>query len=150
MTKTLLGLTALSCLLLPACGGDAPATTDRPGTPAAGTAPMADDHGEPHPLGSMTIGAHTFTVVQSGDVEAGHDMPLDLEFPQGAALPTTVRAWIGVESGKGSRKTRLDKEGDRVLHQHVDAPDPIPEGSKIWIEIEADGKTQSSSIDWHR
>lgn len=147
MTKLL--LPSLSLLLLfAACGTDAKAPTP---TPTAGgqTAPM-DDHGTPHPLGNMTIGAHTFEVIQEGDVQAGHEAALDLKFPAGKPLPGTVRAWIGIESGQGSMKGRLTKESERIVHGHVEVPKPIPEGSKIWIEIEESGAKLRASVAWHQ
>ena len=42
----------------------------------------------------------------------------------------------------------MPKETDRVLHNHVLAPKPIPEGSKIWIEIEEGTNVQRGSIAW--
>ncbi len=136
--------------LLASCGGETK-TTITAGNGPTGTQPMdhADDaHGEQKPLGSLTIGTHTFAVIQSGAIEAGKEGYLDLEFPSGKSLPGIVRAWVGVESGMGSMKGKLGKEGDRTLHGHVLVPKPIPEGSKIWIEIEEGSTTARGSIAW--
>jgi hypothetical protein len=146
MTKLLLPTLSL-LLLTAACGNDAPKAT-APG-PTAPAAPM-DDHGTPHPLGNLTIGGHTFEVIQEGEVQAGHEAALDLKFPAGKALPGTVRAWIGVESGQGSMKGRLTKETERIVHGHIEVPKPIPEGSKVWIEIEENGEKLRGSLAWHR
>jgi hypothetical protein len=122
-----------------------------PKTPPAntsGNAAPVDDHGHgtPKPLGSMTIGAHTFEVVQLGDVKAGEETFVDLKFAAGKPLPGTARAWIGVQSGEGSRKAKLGKDKDTTLHGHVDVPSPLPAGSALWIEIEEGGKTEAKSI----
>ena len=85
-----------------------------PKTPPAnsGSTPPVDDHGHgtPKPLGSMTIGAHTFDVVQHGDVKAGEESAVTLKFAAGKPLPAAARAWIGVQSGEGSRKAKLVKD----------------------------------------
>jgi hypothetical protein len=141
-------LPTLLCLplIFVACGGEPKSTTPTGGTPAQ--KPMDNGHGEEKPLGDLTIGAHTFAVIQSGTIEAGKEGNLDLVFPVGKPVPGTVRAWIGVESGQGSMKAKLGKEGDRAVHGHVMVPKPIPDGSKIWIEIEENGATARGSIAW--
>lgn len=145
-----LTLPLLLCALAPfaACSKtDDPKTTPPANTPPANTpAAPADDHGHgtPKPLGSMTIGAHTFEVVQLGDVKAGEEVPVELKFAAGKPLPATARAWIGVQSGEGSVKQKLDKD----LHGHVDVPAKLPADSKLWIEIEDGGKTEAKSVAW--
>lgn len=141
--------------LLPLCVlflfGACTKNTDTP-APAGGTkpAPVADpgDHGVAKDLGSLTIGAHTFTVTQFGDVTPGKEGAIELGFPAGKPLPAIVRVWVGVESGEGSLKQKCGKEGDHGLHGHVDVPKTLPAGSKIWIEVDENGKTQSASVAW--
>lgn len=120
--------------------------------PKAGAPAPADDHGHgtPHDLGSMTIGAHTFELVQFGKVEAGQEVAVELTFAKDKALPGTLRAWIGIESGEGSMKAKVGKDADHpnALHGHVDVPAKIPAGSKLWLEIEENGKTERGSIAW--
>ncbi|MBL8727028.1 MAG: hypothetical protein JNM25_01265 [Planctomycetes bacterium] len=146
MTKLLLPSLSLLALFA-ACGNDGKTPTSTPG-PGAPAAPM-NDHGTPHPLGELTLGAHTFQVIQAGDVVAGKEAAIDLEFPAGKPLPGTVRAWIGLESGQGSMKGRLGKETERIVHGHIEVPKVIPDGSKVWIEIEANGTTLRGSLAWH-
>jgi hypothetical protein len=86
--------------------------------------------------------------VQSGHVESGEEAFFDLVFPEGAERPETVRAWIGVASGVGSMKGRLGNQGEHELHGHVAVPDPIPDGSAVWFEIEEAGGVQRGSIAW--
>ncbi len=138
-------LVLFSCLVIAACGDKAPDATTPP-TAAGGH--TDDGHGPEQKLGSMTIGAHTFEVVQAGDVAAGKEAAFDLVFAAGKPVPSTVRAWIGVESAEGSVKAKLGKEGDHTLHEHVQVPKAIPAGSKLWVEIEEGGKTDRKSIAW--
>lgn len=118
--------------------------------PSGGTAPqqpMAHDDHDTQPIGDLTVGAHTFTV-KAAAVDAGKEVPIDLEFAAGKQLPGTVRAWIGVETGIGSMKAKLTKEGDRALHNHLLAPKPLPDGSRIWVEIEDGTNVARGSIAW--
>lgn len=138
-----LPIVLLSCLLLAACGDKAP---DKATPPTAAGGHTDDGHGARKPLGTLTVGAHTFEVVQFGNVAAGKEAVIQIEFAAGKAMPATARAWIGVESGEGSVKAKLEKEGDRALHAHVEVPKTVPAGSKAWVEIEEGGKTQRGSI----
>ncbi len=146
-------LTLLICAVLPlaAC-----TKTDDPKTPPAntgtntGAGAATDDHGHGprKPLGAMTIGAHTFDVVQLGDVAAGKQAVVELEFAAGKPLPATARGWIGAESGQGSVKAPFDKEGEHGMHAHLEVPKTLPAGSALWIELEDGGKTEAKSVAW--
>jgi hypothetical protein len=152
---------SLSCLWLSSylclvVGCSKPAPGD-PATAGAGTKspstphPTAmNDHGEPHVLTKMDLAGLAFEVVQEGPIVAGKEGAVDVVFAAGTKLPAVARVWLGTESGEGSRKQKLGKEGDRTLHGHIDVPDPIPAGSKLWLEFEVDGKPLRISTDWHR
>lgn len=148
MMRSLFWCCCVFPLVLAACGGDQP----KSGAPAGGgsaTGTMDDHgHGDEKPLGPLTIGPHTFDVVQLGDVAAGKEAVFELEFAAGRPLPATVRGWVGVESGQGSRKARFGKEGDAGLHAHLEVPKALPDGSRLWLEIEESGQTQRGSIAW--
>jgi len=113
----------------------------------------ADDHGHEHDaaaehdLGSATIGAHTVRAVRYGELTPGEESDVDITVSGDAAgAPAAVRVWIGVEDGSGSMKSRAESEGDH-FHAHVEAPDPMPEGAMLWVEIEgADGQTAAGSF----
>jgi hypothetical protein len=141
---------AATLLLLAGCSKQPSSTTPPAGgsVPPTNTAtPPADaGHGEEKPLGSLTVGAHTFQVVQAGAVVPGKEAFFDLDFGAGKPIPATVRGWIGVEAGTGSRKASFGKEGDHGAHGHVDVPATLPAGSMLWIEIEEGGKTERKSI----
>ncbi|MBX3464536.1 MAG: hypothetical protein KF830_15310 [Planctomycetes bacterium] len=147
MKRTSFPILGLLCLAA-ACDREAKPTGGMPAQPATGPAAMGD-HGEEHPLGELTLGAHTFRVVQEGDIQAGKEGAINLVFAKGKALPGTARAWIGVESAQGSMKARLAKEGNDTLHGHVEVPKVIPDGSKVWIEIEENGQKLRGSLAWH-
>ncbi len=157
-----LALTAsalLACLALVAC--DKPA--EQPPKPAAPTATPdpapkpadhdhghSDDHDHSHgddhhhgattQLGEQAVGGFTIKASRDGDIVAGKDAPIDVWVtPAGdtKSKPSVVRFWIGTESGRGSVKAKAEIEGDH-WHTHAEIPAPLPEGSKLWVEIETD------------
>lgn len=130
--------------LATACGGD----TSSGGTPpkSEGAAPMDHGHGDPHPLGKVTLGDHEVEVILLGEVKPGAEANFDLVFGGTAPLPEVLRGWIGIESGVGSRKARFGKEGERGMHGHVDTPASPLEGSKFWLEMQVGDKTVTASI----
>lgn len=105
-----------------------------------------DDHGDPHPLGKLTAHGRDFEVVQLGDIVAGKEGAVELAFKSGKERITTVRAWVGVESGEGSMKRKMDLEGTSEMHGHLEVPDPIPAGSKLWMSFDVDGKVETHGI----
>lgn len=130
---------------LAACGGSAP----QPGPSSPAGKPAAapeDDHGTPHPLGKLTVGGRTFDATLFGEVAAGAETALELSFAATETPPAACRAWLGSESGEGSRKARLGKEGDHGLHGHLVAPDPLPAGCRLWVEVEANGAVTRGSL----
>jgi hypothetical protein len=138
----------LSVLFLAVLPFAACSKTDTNGTPPHSDKPMDHGHGPEQALGSLTIGAHTFNVVQQGDVKAGAEAAFELEFPKDKPIPATVRGWIGVESGEGSMKQVFGKEESEPnsRHGHVVVPKTTPAGAKLWIEIEEGGKPAHGSI----
>ena len=146
MSKILLPLSA-SLLLFAACGDKAPAS----GAPApTGNAAMQGDdhHGEKRVLGTLKVGEYDFEVALFGTVEADHEAPIEVSVPAGKPLPETARAWIGVESAKGSMRAQLTKENARTLHAHIEVPKTLMETFRLWIEVEAGGQKQRASIAW--
>lgn len=133
--------------------------------PAAGssTAPKADDHGHDHgpsgehaapkaghggqviALGEQTIGSFSAKATRDqGQIVAGKDAPIDVTVTPAAgarAKAVAVRFWIGTQDAKGSVKAKAEienpQEPDR-WHVHAEIPNPMPAGSKLWVEIEDD------------
>lgn len=110
-----------------------------------------DDHGPAVELEGATIGAFQVRATRSGDVKAGGELAVDIwATPSGEAKVAAVRAWVGNEDAAGSVKARLELEKDNH-HGHVEVPDPLPEGSRLWIEIEDDkGGSAVGSVDLKR
>lgn len=132
-------------LFVAACGGGTPTNTPPPAEKSAD----GHAHGKAQSLGNLTIGAHTFEVVQSGEVKAGAEAVIDLKFAAGKPLPPIARVWVGIESAEGSIKDRIGKNGEGDgFHGHVVAPDKVPEGSKFWIEFEENGTKSHASVAW--
>ena len=93
-------------------------------------------HGETTQMGEKQAGPYLVKVSRDGDVKAGGDVPVDV-WVDGGAKGKSVRFWFGAEDGKGSVKAKCEVE-DGHWHTHGEVPDPLPEASKLWIEIEGD------------
>jgi hypothetical protein len=145
MKKTLLSLVPLT-LWLCACSKEPPAGGGPTGTaPTGGAAPAGHGSGDEIMLGSVTVGAHTFEVTHTG-IAAGKEAHIDLTFAAGKPRPGTVRGWVGIESATGSMKGKFTNEGENGMHGHITPPSPMPAGSKLWLEVEENGKTTTGSI----
>jgi hypothetical protein len=108
------------------------------------------DHGEPIALGEGMFGPFKVRASRDGvEFKPGGDAPIDA-WVDGAAAESpkvvAVRFWIGLEDAKVSIKAKADIEDPAQpnrWHTHAEVPSPLPEGSKLWVEIEDDkgGKT---------
>lgn len=144
-------------VVVAACGADA-STTAQPGgthTHADGTVHQdapATGHAqaERQALGEVRVGEHTIQVFQVAEITPGKEGDFDLDFPAGKALPAAVRGWIGVESGQGALKVRFLKETAARMHGHPEVPNPLPEGSSLWIEIEGPSGVDKASVAFRR
>jgi hypothetical protein len=104
---------------------------------AAASGAMDDGHGGAViEMGETSVGGYQVRASRDGDVVAGKDAPIDVWVTGGKPI-AAVRFWIGVEDGTGSVKAKAELEKDN-WHTHADAPNPMPEGSKLWVEIESD------------
>jgi len=114
--------------------------------PGHDRAPEGKDHkdAKPQALGTVKIGAYEIEVFQTGKVEPGHEALFQFRL-KGDPEPVAIRGWIGLESGKGSAKSKAHKHGqDRDLH--CDVPSPLPEGAKLWIEIDTGKDKPKGSV----
>lgn len=109
----------------------------------------ADEHDEDHmgeeehahdevPLDAAMIGGLTVQLAQGhGAVEPGKESHLVVKLPYSDNGATIVRAWIGTEDrtlsfvGKGEYAPSHDD-----YDIHAMAPDPLPENTMWWIEVE--------------
>lgn len=122
------------------------------GVPVQSLASPGGDHSHDHEpavqkLGTVNVEGYRFEVVQEGAVTAGKEATFSMKLTKddGLADPTAVRVWVGVESAKGSVKSKTHTHGTK-MEAHADVPDPLPEGSKLWIEVELKGKKVAGSI----
>ncbi len=105
-------------------------------------------------LGATTIGPFDAKATRDeGQIIAGKDAPIDVTLTPSAGSTvraTAVRFWIGTEDAKGSVKARAEVENPAEpnrWHTHAEIPNPLPEGSKLWVEIEDDqGGTSTGSF----
>ncbi len=95
------------------------------------------DHDEVS-LGEFTAGDMEIEASQGhGKVQAGKEGHLVIKLPYKDKGATIVRAWLGTEDrtlstvGKGAYAAAHDD-----YDIHTAAPDPLPEGTKWWVEIE--------------
>lgn len=96
------------------------------------------DHGEEVALDPITIDGMTIELAQShGALKGGEEGHLVVKLPYTDNGATVVRAWIGTEDrtmsfvGKGEYAPSHDD-----YDIHAMAPNPLPENTMWWIEIE--------------
>jgi hypothetical protein len=100
--------------------------------------------GEKKDLGKQKVGAFEVQVTQVGDVTPGEEAIFIIK-PKGEGEPKAVRAWVGVESGQGSIKTKAEEEKEGEWHAHHPVSKPLPAKSKVWVELETGaGKAKAS------
>ena len=100
--------------------------------------------GEKKDLGKLKVGTYEVQVTQVGDVKAGEEAIFVIK-PKGEGEPKAVRAWVGVETGQGSIKTKAEEEKEGEWHAHHKVSKPMPAKSKLWIELEtAAGKPKAA------
>jgi len=144
---------AAALAVIPACEEK---TSQPPAPPQMGTnaarpaAPAHTDTTAGHggaviELGAGTIGSFDVKATRDqGQLVAGKEAPIDVTVTPAAgstAKATAVRFWIGTEDAKGSVKARAEVENSAEpnrWHTHAEVPDPMPAGSKLWVEIEDD------------
>ncbi len=157
-----LALTTLTIpLSLLGCSDDTPQSanaTKTQGSQSSDNAHTAGHGGSVISLGDTSIGS--FNVLATRDeglIIAGKDAPIDVTVTPISGSDETVvavRFWIGTDDAIGSMKARAEIENPAEpnrWHTHADVPNPIPTGSKLWVEIESDtGEKFTGSFDLNR
>ena len=94
---------------------------------------------------TMSLAGNTFKVAVKGTLSPGAE--IDVELVQTSGSPAiAIRLWLGNESGVGSTKTKSHSHGTKH-HAVPQAPNPLPENSALWIEVEsAMGERETGSI----
>ncbi len=120
---------------------------------AAGISPAsaAEHGGEIIELGTTRIGDLTVRASRDqGEIRPRGDAPIDVWVTTADGKPASVKAVrfrIGTEDARGSVKAKAEIEVPAETnhwHTHAEVPNPIPEGAKLWVEIEADDGSKSS------
>jgi hypothetical protein len=162
--KPLAIITAVSCLCVligcerkpPTPPGGGPGGSPPPAAPGAAREHSAGHGGEVVELGTATLGALTVRASRDkGDIKPGGDAPIDVWLTTTAdGKPATVRAmrfWIGLEDAKGSVKAKAEVEDPKEAHHwhtHAEVPAPLPDGAKLWVEVEStEGKKEVVAFD---
>ncbi|HEV7298846.1 MAG TPA: hypothetical protein VGN72_05725 [Tepidisphaeraceae bacterium] len=118
--------------------------------PQAGHAMAAEGHkhgqGEKHKLGRQPIAGYTVSVILIGEAEPGEHVDFDIKLIDATSDPKALRVWIGTQDGSGSTKAAGTK-GKTTYTGEVDVPKPLPEGAKLWVELETDAGVQSGSFE---
>jgi len=143
MKISLSGL-SLAALLFTGCGTEQPAA---PPTDDNGDAQQNEDHGHTDnvQLGTTVLGKTPITVHRLSAIRPGAEVDIDIEAAADTPLEQTIRGWIGTESAQGSRKGRFAKMKGNKMHGHIEVPDPMPAGSKLWLQ--AGDETASVALD---
>ena len=118
--------------------------------PSAATAPATHVEAA-HPnaveLGEQTVAKWRLKAKQDEPVKPGGDGAFDVTIT-GDGKPKAVRFWVGVQSGEGSVKAKAEEETPGNWHTHAEVPDPLPPGSKFWVEVEpAQGERFTAGFD---
>ena len=142
MNKRLITTIASAALALSAV-----TACDKKQTPPAGPKPAnptpkpttghSDQHAGEIKLGSTTIAGFTVAVSIGEKVKAGEEAHVDISISGGTGKPKAVRVWIGTEDSAGSIKSLADPS-DHGYHAHAEAPNPLPEGARLWVSIDDD------------
>lgn len=102
--------------------------------------------GEKHDLGTTKVGGFEVTASYSGKINPGEPVDVDLSLKGDRNKLAAVRSWIGAQDARGSMKDKAVPEGEGY-HAEVEAPEPMPEGAALWVEIETNlGDTQTGSL----
>jgi len=103
------------------------------------------DHGDEVSLGKTMVGDIEIECWQShGELQPGKELHLVVKLPYNDNGATIIRAWLGTEDRLASMVGLADYAASHDDYDlHAEAPDPLPENTKWWIEIEKPDGTKS-------
>ena len=127
-------------------GGGSGGNTSSDGSARAATQQAASGEHKRLPIGETTMSGLKLVATMDEPVKPGGEGAFDVVITGGK--PKAVRFWIGNESGAGSVKAKAEEETTDNWHTHAEVPDPLPPGSKFWVEVEPPtGETFTTSFD---
>jgi hypothetical protein len=94
-------------------------------------------HGKPTPLGEQTTEGVTVAATLEGELKAGAEATFNCKIVGSLSKITAMRLWVGDKDAKGAIKAKAAIEGDS-WHTHLEVQNPLPEGSKLWVELETE------------
>ena len=142
-------LTALTCVLLgTGC--------DETSSPTA--APMTDEEADMElslfgappeiiELGTIDINGTILVVTMTGSVAPDEGLSLELTHTDGPK-PTVMKAWVGTESGDGSKKDTGHSHGEElpiIWHTYAECPTAMTDDMQLWVEITHEDGTQGAA-----
>jgi hypothetical protein len=86
------------------------------------------------PIGETTMSGLKLVATMDEPVKPGGEGAFDVVITGGK--PKAVRFWVGTENAEGSVKAKAEEETTDNWHTHAEVPDPLPAGSKFWVEVE--------------
>ena len=146
-----LALFAAAVPTLPSPAAQAGALAAQPGhnhKPGDGHKEHGEHEGEKSDLGTKKIAGYDVQVTQVGHAKAGAEAVFVIKIGGGAGKPKAVRAWVGVEGGQGSIKTKADEEKPGEWHAHHEVSKPVPAGAKLWVEVETGSGRKRDSFEY--
>lgn len=113
------------------------------------TMPAADEHaGHDHapghhhdpirPIGVAEVGTGKVGVAAGGLAVAGKGWHVAVLVDPAGTAPKAVRLWVGLANARGSVKAKAEavKDAKGIYETHVEVPNPLPEGARLWIALE--------------
>jgi hypothetical protein len=146
------GSTLLAVAFVVACQPQSPPSTQKTSSQAGGADEPAahaaghHDSGITIPLGTVSAGSWSARASRDASpLSPGGEASIDLWLTGGSGKPLAVRFWIGIQDATGSVKARAsieDAADPTHWHAHAEVPRTLPEGSKLWIEIEGENNVK--------
>jgi hypothetical protein len=113
---------------------------------------MEDDHADAFSLGTVRAGDLEIELSQGhGEIAPGKELHLTVKLPYSDAGATVVRAWLGTEDRYASVVAKAEYAPAHDDYDvHALAPEPLPENTMWWVEIERpDGTKLLASVAPH-
>lgn len=128
-------------ILIAGCSETPVAPESSPDAPEVQTALPIPDYDIPmRNFAPVTIGAYHVQPMFEEEIENGH---YNMKITGGEFK--AVRIWVGEEDPAKVMIVKTELEND-YQHGHLEVPTPLPDGYRLWIEIETpDGETIKGS-----